>query len=57
MAALLKLGRLRKAKDPRNPSRAKRDALVTKARFQEEGGAANYSSAQLSPATSCAHLR
>ena len=36
MAAMLKLGRLPKARDPRNPSRAEREAVVSKvAEFQE----------------------
>ena len=36
MAALLKLGRLPKARDPRNPTKAERNATVAKvAQFQE----------------------
>ena len=36
MAALLKLGRLPKARDPRNPTKAERAATVTKvAQYQE----------------------
>ena len=36
MAAMLKLGRLPKARDPRNPTKAERNATVAKvAQFQE----------------------